>query len=233
MSTMDLFDTGRDPQWDFVGPPGSFTATAADNSPFRIADTSSAGTPTYVLGNTGSDIGALTVTHDNTSEVQNVCVYQSDLLQFDIDDLIRFEARIKMGQAAVNAATTLSFGLISARNDTHTSATALAAFSIVGGTSTTVVYVETDDNVTDTAPVSTGKTLINAYKTFAIDFSNGKSDVRFFIDGNPVATRTTFTMAGYSSGLQAYLQLQKSAATSTDAVTIDYFRIVARRPGLR
>lgn len=230
MSAMDLFDTCHSPQWDFVGPPGSFTATAADNSPWRIADTSSAGTPTYVLGNTGSDIGALTLTFDNTSEIQNVCVYQSDFLQFDIDDLIRFECRVKMGQASVDSATTLSFGLISARNDAHTAATAVAAFSVVGGTSTTVVYAETDDNVTDTAPVSTGKTLINAYKTFAIDFSNGKSDVRFYIDGQPVCVSTTFTMAGYSSGLQCYLQLQKTADTNTDAVTIDYFRIVARRP---
>lgn len=233
MSAMDIFDTCYSPQWDFVGPPGSFTATAADNSPFRIADTSSAGTPTYTLGNTGNDIGALTIAFDNTSEIQNVCLYQSDLLQFDIDDLIRFEARIKMGQASIDSATTLSFGLTSARADTYTSATALALFSLLGSSSTTVVRFETDDNVTDTAPVSTGVTLIDAYKTFAIDFSNGKSDVRAYIDGNPVCKSTTFTMAGYSSGLQVNLQLQKTADTATDSVTIDYFRIVARRPGLR
>lgn len=229
MSAMDIFDTCHNALWDFVGPPGSFTATAADNSPFRIADTSSTGTPTYTLGNTSDDIGALTLAFDNTSEIQNVCLYQSDLLQFDIDQIIRFECRIKMGQASVDSATTVSFGLISARNDAHTSATALAAFSVVGGTSTTVAYFETDDNVTDTAPVSTGKTLVNAYKTFAIDFSGGKGDVRPYVDGEPVCTSTTFSMAGYSSGLQCYLQLQKTADTNTDAVTIDYFRMICRR----
>lgn len=229
MSAMDIFDTAGDVAWDFVGP-NTFSATAADNSTFRIADTSAAGAPTYVLANTGSGVGELAVTLEATNEVQNVCVYQNDLLQFDIDDLVRFECRVKMGQAAVNAATTLSFGLISARNDAHTSATALAAFSIVGGTSTTVVYAETDDNVTDTAPVSTGKTLINAYKTFAIDFSGGKSDVKFYVDGQRVCESTLFTMAGYTAGLQVYLQLQKTAATAVDAVTIDYFRVVCRRP---
>jgi len=229
MSAMDIFDTANDVAWDLVGP-AVFSTTAADNSPFRIADTSSAGAPTYALGNTGGGIGELTLTLAADNEVENLCVYQSDNLQFDIDDIIRFECRVKMGQAALTSGTTLSFGLISARNDTHTSATALAAFSMVGATSTTVVYAETDDNVTDTAPVSTGKTLVAAYKTFAIDFSNGKNDVRFYVDGQRVCESTTFTMAGYSSGLQVYLQLQKAANTNVDAATLDYFRVVCRRP---
>lgn len=229
MSSMDIWDSAGNAHWDMIGTPGSFTTTAADNSPWRIADTSSGGTPTYALGNTGDDIGALTLTLEATSEVQNVCVYQSDLLQFDIDRIIRFEARIKMGQAALTSGSIFSFGLISARNDTHGSATALAAFSITGATSTTLVYFETDDNVTDIAPASTGKTLVAAYKTFAIDFSKGTSDVRPFVDGQPVLEGTTFNMSGYTSGLQCYAQLQKAANTNVDAVTIDYFRMICRR----
>lgn len=229
MASMDIFDTANDPQWDFIGPPGSFTATAADNSPFRIADTSSAGTPTYVLGNTSADIGALTLTMDSTAEVQNVCVYQSDLLQFDIDKLIRFEARVKMGQATADSATSFAVGLCSARNDAIDSLTAHASFRVIGATSTTAVVVETDDGTTDNDDVATGKTLINAYKTLAIDFSHGTGDVRFYIDGQPVATSTTFSMAAYTSGLQVYAQLQKTSDTNTDAATIDYFRVICRR----
>lgn len=231
MSAMDIFDTCHYPQWDFVGPPGSFSATNADNSPFDITITGT--TPTVTLGNTGDDIGAVTLALTSTSEAQIASLFQSDLLQFDIDDLIRFEARVKMGQTAINSAETFSIGLTSARNDTYTSPTALAVFSLLGSSSTTVLRFETDDNVTDTAPVSTGKTLINAYKTLAIDFSNGKGDIRPFVDGQPVCQSTTFTMAGYSSGLQVNAMFQKASGTSTGAVTIDYVRIIARRPGLR
>lgn len=230
MSAMDIFDTCHDPRWDFVGP-NTFSATDADNSSFDIVILGT--TPTVALGNTGNDIGAVTLTLTSTSEAQSASIFQSDLLQFDIDDLIRFECRVKMGQATLDANGTFSFGLISARNATYTSPTALAVFSILGSASTTLVRFETDDNVTDTAPVSTGKTLVAAYKTFAIDFSNGKSDVRAYVDGQPVCLGTTFTMGGYSSGLQVYAMLQKASGTGVDAATIDYFRVICRRPGTR
>lgn len=228
MSAMDIVDTAGDLAWDFATIT-TYTATAADNSPWRLAITGAA-PPTAALANVSGGIGELLLSLEATSQAQILCIYQGDVLQWDIDDIIRAEFRVKMGQAGITSGSTLSFGLASARNDTYTSATALAAFSLVGATSTTVVYAETDDNVTDTAPVSTGKTLVAAYKTFAIDFSNGKSDVRFYVDGQRVCESTTFTMAGYSSGLQPYFQLQKAANTNADTCTLDYARIIARRP---
>lgn len=222
MSRFDFYCPHSDPNYDFVGPPGSFTATAADNSPWRIADTSSAGTPTYTLGNTGNDIGALTLAFDSQAEPQNVCLYQSDLLQFDIDQCVDFTFRVKMGQAALDSATSLAVGVCSARNDAIDSLAAHASFRVIGATSTTAVFVETDDGTTDNDDVATGKTLINAYKVLQISFAAGKGDVRFYIDGQPVATSTTFSMAAYSAGLQMYMQLQKTSDNNTDAVTIDY-----------
>ena len=62
-----------------------------------------------------------------------------------------------------------------------------------------------------------------------IDFTGGKSDVKFYIDGVRVAASTTFTMAAATSSLQPFVQIQKAANTNVDAVTIDYVKVVCRR----
>lgn len=210
---------------DFLGPQ-TLTASPTGSDRWDIADTSSAGTPTYTVGGTN---GEATLAFDAQSEVQNVCLFQSDVLNWDIDKLQRVEFRVKMGQAAVDSATSLAFGMCSARNDAIDSLAAHASFRVIGSASTTAVVVETDDAVTDNDDVATGTTLINAYKRFVIDFTGGTSDVKFYIDGVRVAASTTFDMSGYTSGLQPYVQLQKTADTNTDSVVIDYIKICSKR----
>lgn len=194
-----------------------YSATAGSNvgHNWKITDTSAAGTPTYVPAT--NDRG-LAITFDNTNEVQNVCANFGDVLSFDIDDIIEARFRVKMAQAAVNAATSLAFGLQSARNDAIDSIATHASFRVIGADSTTLVVVESDDGTVDKDDVATGLTLINAYKDFTISFANGKNDVRFFIDGQPVAMATTFDMSNYTGNLQLYCQLQKTASTNTDGV---------------
>jgi hypothetical protein len=210
---------------DFLGPQ-TLTASPAGSDLWDIADTSSAGTPTYVVGGTN---GEATITLASTSEVENVCLYQSDVLNYDIDKLIDIEFRIKMGQAALDAASQVAFGLCSARNDAIDSLAAHASFRVIGADSTTALVVETDDAVTDNDDVATGATLINAYKRCVISFAAGTSDVRFYVDGARVAASTTFDMSSYTSGLQPYVQIQKTADTNTDAVVVDYIKIRCRR----
>jgi hypothetical protein len=163
------------------------------------------------------------------AEAQNVCLFMSDRLNFDIDKLLRIEMAVKMGQAAVDATTSLAFGLASARNDAIDSITAHASFRVIGSGSTTAVFVETDDGTTDLDDKATGTTLINAYKRFVIDFSGGTSNVKFYIDGVQVATSTTFDMSGYTAGLQPYVQLQKTSDANANSVVVDYIKIVSRR----
>jgi hypothetical protein len=62
-----------------------------------------------------------------------------------------------------------------------------------------------------------------------IDFTGGKSNVKFFIDGQRVAASTTFDMSAYSSGLQPIIQLQKAANTNADVCSVDYVKIVSKR----
>lgn len=201
-------------------------STAGQGSPWAKADTSSAGAPTMAMV-TPSATGEVALTLAADNEVENLCLSFGDTLSFDIDNLQRFECRLKV--SGCTTGTTITWGLGSARNDTPASMTALALFQMVGATSTTAVTVETDDNVTDTAPVTSGQTLATTYKRFVIDFTGGKSNVKFYIDGVRVAASTVFTMAGYTGSLQPFFQLQKAANTNVDVLTIDYVKVVCKR----
>jgi hypothetical protein len=206
---------------DFLGPQ-TLTTSPANSDRWDIADTSSAGTPTYTVGGIG---GEATLAFDAQNEIQNVCLFQSDVLNWDIDKLLRAEFRVKT-VASLDSATSLAFGLASARNDAIDSIAAHASFRLIGSNS---VVVESDDGVTDLDDKSTGVSLVATYKRFVIDFSGGTNDVKFYIDGVRVAGSTTFDMSGYTAGLQPYVQIQKTADTNTDSVVIDYIKIDARR----
>jgi hypothetical protein len=201
----------------------AYTTTPGQNG-WTIADTSAAGTPTYL--NITEDGGAAKLTLASTSEVENVCLYQNDVLPLDLASLQRIDFTVQV--AAVDSVTTIVFGVGTARNDTPDSVTVNAWFRMEGSASTTNLLVETDDNVTDNDDKATGQTLAAVYKTCSIDFSQGLADVRFFIDGERVASGTTFSMTGITAGqnVQPIVQIQKASGTGVPSITIA--RIVAK-----
>ena len=210
----------------------AFPATASGaGSPFVIADTSAAGAPTFG----GKSGGGYQMKFASTSEVENLCLYFGDVLAYDIDDLIRMEIIVKQGQATLNAATQLAFGMTSARNAAIDSIAAAALFRLVGDNN---IVVESDDGTTDRDDVSTGLVLSNEYRRYAIDFATGiqskeppatsvggKGNVQFF-GGNAngslrrVASGTLFDMSAYSDGLQPFVQLQKTADVNVNGIEI-------------
>lgn len=205
---------------DFLGH-GELPASQSD-SDWLVDDTSSSGSPTYVKGGIG---GEAVLTLASTNEVENVCLHHGDDLGFDIDDVITYEARVKVTET-LDSATTIVFGLGSARADDPDAVAANAFFKLAG--SNTLV-VESDDGTNDNDDKATGTSLSSTYKKFVISFASGKSDVRFFVDGQRVAASTTFDMSNYSAGLQPIFQIQKTADTNTDSMTIDYVKIVSKR----
>lgn len=209
---------------DFFG--ADTFATAGQGSPWAIADTSSSGAPTYATVS-HSATGEVALTLASTSEVENVCLSFGDKLCFDIDNIQRFEARVKV--SSMTTGSELVFGLGSARNDTQDSVANNAWFKMVGATSTTALVVETDDGTNDYDDKATGATLSTTYKKFVIDFTGGKSNVKFYVDGVRVAASTTFDMSNATSSLQPIIQIQKAANTNVDAVTIDYVKVVCKR----
>ena len=205
---------------DFNGTVATLPASADPATPWLVDDTSSSGTPTYT---TGTSEAVLTLA--STTEAENVCLHFGDSLDFDIDLIQRVEMRVKT-VATLDSATSVAFGMASARNDAIDSIAAHASFRLIGSNS---VVVESDDSVTDKDDISTGASLVATYKRFVIDFTGGKSDVKFYIDGARVAASTTFDMSGYSAGLQPYVQIQKTSDANTDSVTVDYVYIVSKR----
>jgi hypothetical protein len=207
---------------DFFG--SDTFSTAGQGSPWAVADTSAAGSPT-VATVSPSSTGEVAITLAATNEVENVCLSFGDKLCFDIDNIQRFEARVKVS-GVTSAATSVAWGLASARNDAIDSIANHASFRLIGNTT---LVVESDDGTTDKDDIATGATLSTTYKKFVIDFSGGKSNVKFYVDGARVAAATTFDMSAATSSLQPYVQIQKTAATDADAVTIDYIKVVAKR----
>lgn len=192
-----------------------FTTTAGAGG-WAIADTSSSGTPTY----TTVDGGGAKLTCVNTSEAEILTLYQKDILPFPLPNVQRMSFLAKV--AGIDAVTTLTMGLGSARNDTDDSVATNAWFRMEGSVSTTLVVAETDDGTTDTDDKATTKTLSSTWKKFVIDFTNGLADVRFFIDGERVASGTTFSMAAATSStyVQPLFQIQKASGTGVPSVTI-------------
>ena len=207
---------------DHFNRPQALTTTPGMNG-WTIKDTSSAGTPTYLVAT--ADGGGMKLTLASTSEAEVVTMYHNDVLCFDLARIQFCEIIALVG--GIDAVTTLTMGLGSAQSDTDDSVATNAWFRIEGSASTSALVVETDDAVTDNNDVATGATLSSTLKTLRIDFTNGLADVRFYVDGSRVAAETTFDMSGLTAGLnvQPFVQLQKASGTGVPSVTIKDFLI--------
>jgi hypothetical protein len=221
MAGIQDFETFYD---DFNGTVATLPASADPATAWLVDDTSAAGTPVY---SKGTSVATLTLAAND--EVENVCLHFGDALDFDIDLIQSVEMRVRISASTFTSGSTLVFGVGSARNDTPDSVAANAWFRMEGANSTTLVYAESDDGTRDNDDVSTGVTLGTTFKRFVIDFTGGKSDVKFYIDGQRVCASTTFDMSGYSAGLQPIVQIQKAANTNVNGVVIDYIKVECKR----
>ncbi len=189
--------------------------------------------------------GAMALELVNTNEVENACLYMGDILPYDIDDLIRVEIMAKVS-GTLASATSLAFGLASARNDAIDSIDYAALFRAIGNNT---IVLESDDgvnNVDDAA--ADGATISTAYKRFVIDFATGiktqsapslslggKSNLLFYVS-NPngslrqVGKNTSFNMANYAGNLQLFAQLQKTSSTNTLTLSILGFDVEYKLP---
>jgi len=206
---------------DFLGH-GLLSATQSHDS-WLIHDDSASGTPVFERGEIN---GIATLGFSSTSEIQRVTLFHGDDLGFDIDLIDSIEMGLFLGQAGVNAATDIAWGLASAYNDDPDALTAAALFRCI---KSTAIVCESDDGTTDKDDIATGKTLSSTLTKFVISFAAGKSNVKFYVGADRVAASTTFDMSAYSAGLQPFFQIQKTADTNTDSIKVDYVKIVSKR----
>jgi hypothetical protein len=196
----------------------ALTTTPGFNG-WTIKDTSSSGTPTYLCAGSGA---GMVLTIVNTNEAEIVTMYTNDVLPYDLLKINNVWWTAKV--AGIDAVTTLVMGVASAQNDTADTVTTNAWFRMEGSASTSALLWETDDNTTNDDDNATGTTLAATYKRMMIDFTQGMSAIRFFVDGALVGTGS---MAAVTSAtyVQPFVQVQKASGTGTPVVTIGQFGI--------
>lgn len=183
-----------------------------------------------------ADDGAISLLIDNGNEVGDCTVYWGDEQNIDSDKEPIMIARVQV--LATPASTDKVFwGLGSARNAILESMTAFAGFSVTGADLT--LDVESDDNSTDVAPVSTGVTLTSAtYYEFMICMNTicggSPTNVKFFhraaLGGAWTADNTSTTFAvGADVALQPILQAEKTSSTATPGIQVDYVTVFWER----
>ena len=227
-------------EYYFRGEQALAAAGSGAGGPWVKADTSSAGAPTVggLLG------GGLRMLLASTTEVENLCVYHGDVLSFDIDDIVSAEFAVK-SVATLDSATSIAFGLCSARADDPDALAAHASFRCIGSNA---VVAETDDGTNDNDDVATGLTIGTGWKRFRMDFASRnttmeppsvskgrKSNIEFYGSNDNgslrrVASGTRFDMSNYSSGLQPYFQIQKTSDNNVDNLDILYCAIEVSLP---
>ncbi|HEY1064806.1 MAG TPA: hypothetical protein VGE52_01795 [Pirellulales bacterium] len=205
-------------EWDHFNRAQAFTTTPGHNG-WTIKKTG-AGTPTHLIAS-GREAK---ITLSNTSEAQIVTLYHNDVLNYPLKMLqnISFSAKC----AAVDAVTTIVMGLASAQNDTPDSVATHAWFRLEGSASLTNIVAESDDGSTDRDDKATGATLASTWKRFFIDFAEGLADVRFYIDGERVASDVKFDLSAIADGtlVQPYFMLGKASGTGVPSLSITGLR---------
>lgn len=201
---------------DFLGHSLIPLAADAAGRPL-IKSVTGSGPPTA----TGTADG-LAVALEATSEVQNICVYFGDILNFLASKVRLAYFRVK-ATGSLAAAVQMAWGLASARNATIDSIATHALFRLIGSNS---LVVETDDGVRDNDDIATGLSIGTTLVMTKIDFSD-LANVKFYAQNSngdyvQCAKNTTFDMSAASSAtLQPFIQVQKTSGTAVGTLTVN------------
>lgn len=178
--------------------------------------------------------GSMQLLLTNNDEIQSACLYQGNILPFDINDLIRVEFLVRQS-VALAATGQFVIGVAGAQNADPTAIAQAAMFRMTGNAN---ILIDTRDGTNTVAGAATGDTLAAVYKRLVIDFASGNltqsppgasvgglGDVRFFVSNangslRRVAAGTRFRLDAFAGNLQLYAQLQKTGGASVPAAQI-------------
>lgn len=205
-----------------------FTAGAALPLPLAKAVQGSA-TGDFVANALG---GVYSLATAAVSEAEAAQLTFGDQLVFDPTKGLIFEARVRLDipGATISADERWVVGVCSAHATAQTSLdnTTINAWFRGEGANLNI-YVETDDNVTDSARTQTDSVYAdNTFMMLKIDMTD-LTKVKFSINDKPFAT--TFNMSALTSStpVQPIFCYQRDAANEINLLQVDWFRVSATR----
>jgi len=162
---------------------------------------------------------ACALTADN--QKQDGGLYHDDQRGFSLEQGLVFEARVRLSVLPTDVAE-IVFGLIGDWADGPDAITYSAFFTADGSGE---IFCEVDDDATNQSAASGVTVLAADWHIFRIEFFD-VADIRFYIDGNHVATGTTFVYAatGANAILQPYFGPYKATGTGVGTILVDYIR---------
>lgn len=198
--------------------------------PWGTQDTSAAGSPTLDYSADAAG-GAYILKLATTNEAEAITLYFADQLVIDSTKKPYFAARIKIeadvtgAGGALGASDAIAIGLASARQTQLDDAAKNVWFRLEGANNN--VLVESDDATTDDDDNDTGSDWTDgSWHTYEIDMTD-LSKIRFYFDGEPVATLAAAAMTG---NLQPFIEVRKAAAANFDhRATIDWITVAWNR----
>lgn len=183
--------------------------------------------PPTVAGVANETNGAVKLHLTADVQKQNADLYHADQLNFSALQGLVFETRLKVSTLPTLHAEAV-WGVAGAWADGPDAITYSCFFTADGSGE---VFCEKDDNATDQSATSGVTVLATEWHIYRIDFTVA-TDVKFYIDGNPVAGGTTFSWAASAanSKVQPYLACYKVGDDAgVGDLTIDYVRIAQNR----
>lgn len=171
--------------------------------------------------------GVVALTLDATNEVQVAGIDWADQRTLVLNQKVIFEARFKLSVLPTGSVVAC-VGLCGDYNAAVNTVAESVWFRADGNG---VITVENDDTTNETSKIATGIALTTADWIVArIDCTN-PADVRFYINGNAVATGTTFNMNTVPTlALQPVARIGKEAgATTVGTLQVDYVRVWQNR----
>jgi hypothetical protein len=172
--------------------------------------------------------GAFELALAATSEAEDAVLYWGDQRGLDLGNSASIEFRVDMAVLPTTGVAAV-FGVVTDHNLDKDTVAVNAWFRLQASGA---ILVETDDTTNDNDDTATGITAVpGTYNIFRIDFHD-LSDVKFYIDGNRVASSTTFDMSNLTSAeqvVQPYMSLDKASGTGVGTMVIDYVRAWSNR----
>lgn len=197
---------------------------------WTVKDTSAVGNTTPALVEDGAN-GILTCMLDATDEKQESGLYANNKRHWVLNQGLIFEARITPAVLPTGQAE-LYFGLagdyVEGPISEANAGPAEHILFCLDGSGEILIF--SDDTVNDKNQITSGVTLTaGTYAICRIDCTT-ITDVKFYINGNAVATGTTFNMSTVAAlKLQPFFMAHKEAATGVGTLYVDFCRVWQKR----